>query len=164
LLAATSPEEAAMDSNAPHNLLQDPTYLRDISSRLRQIITSLGDPDARRAIAEHSFNLAQRAEIIARLAAGDPSIIRANVGQDRSIVAPDMPALQSQTVECPADQAEDAVNGHQALRELARWYREFAESAGNPAIWDARLRTADDLDAEADRIERMESRRSEKNT
>jgi hypothetical protein len=27
------------------------------------------------------------------------------------------------------------------LRELAAWYREFAERAGNPAIWEARLRT-----------------------
>jgi hypothetical protein len=40
------------------------------------------------------------------------------------------------------------------LRELARWYREFAERAGNPAIWDSRLRTAEELEAEARRIER----------
>jgi hypothetical protein len=40
------------------------------------------------------------------------------------------------------------------LRELARWYREFAERTGNPVIWDCRLRTADDLDAEAERLER----------
>jgi hypothetical protein len=39
------------------------------------------------------------------------------------------------------------------LRELASWYREFAEQTGNPTIWEARLRTADHLDAEADRIE-----------
>jgi hypothetical protein len=37
------------------------------------------------------------------------------------------------------------------LRELAAWYREFAERAGNPTIWDSRLRTADDLEAEADK-------------
>ena len=42
------------------------------------------------------------------------------------------------------------------LRELAQWYRDFAEKTGNPAIWDCRLRTADDLDAEAERIERMQ--------
>jgi hypothetical protein len=30
------------------------------------------------------------------------------------------------------------------LRELAGWSREFAERAGNPAIWEARLRTAKD--------------------
>ena len=40
-----------------------------------------------------------------------------------------------------------------ALRELAAWYRGFAERAGNPTIWEARLRTAEDLEAEADRIE-----------
>ena len=40
------------------------------------------------------------------------------------------------------------------LRELASWYREFAERAGNPSIWDSRLRTADDLDNEAERVER----------
>lgn len=39
------------------------------------------------------------------------------------------------------------------LRELAAWYREFAERAGNPTIWEARLRTAEDLEAEADRME-----------
>ena len=39
------------------------------------------------------------------------------------------------------------------LRELAHWYREFAERAGNPAIWDARLRTAKELEQEADRLE-----------
>jgi len=39
------------------------------------------------------------------------------------------------------------------LRELAAWYREFAERAGSPAIEDARLRTAEQLEAEADRLE-----------
>ena len=39
------------------------------------------------------------------------------------------------------------------LRELAGWYREFAERAGNPAIWEARLRTAKDLERKADRLE-----------
>lgn len=40
------------------------------------------------------------------------------------------------------------------LRELARWYREFAERAGNPTIWEGRLRTAEDLEAEANVIDR----------
>lgn len=39
------------------------------------------------------------------------------------------------------------------LRKLAAWYRQFAERAGNSAIWDSRLRTAEDLDNEAERIE-----------
>ena len=38
------------------------------------------------------------------------------------------------------------------LRKLAAWYREFAERAGNPVIWEARLRTAEELTAEADRL------------
>jgi hypothetical protein len=42
----------------------------------------------------------------------------------------------------------------QKLRKLATWYREFAEKAGSSAIWDARLRTAEDLDDEVARIER----------
>ena len=41
------------------------------------------------------------------------------------------------------------------LRELAGWYREFAERAGNPAIWHARLMTAEGLEREADRLEKM---------
>jgi len=47
----------------------------------------------------------------------------------------------------------DGAAAARNLRELANWYRGFAERAGNPAIWDARLRTAEDLDAEASRIE-----------
>ena len=39
------------------------------------------------------------------------------------------------------------------LRKLAAWYREFAERAGNPTIWAARLRTAEEMEAEAERIE-----------
>lgn len=39
------------------------------------------------------------------------------------------------------------------LRSLAGWYRDFAERTGNPTIWDARLRTAEDLEAEATRLE-----------
>ncbi len=41
----------------------------------------------------------------------------------------------------------------QKLRELAAWYREFAERTGNPAIWEARLRMAEDLEIEAQRLE-----------
>jgi hypothetical protein len=46
------------------------------------------------------------------------------------------------------------------LRELAAWYREFAERAGNPTIWEARLRTAEDLEAEAARLEARRLQRS----
>jgi hypothetical protein len=42
----------------------------------------------------------------------------------------------------------------QKLRELAAWYREFAEKTGNPAIWEARLRMAEDLEREATELEK----------
>ena len=46
------------------------------------------------------------------------------------------------------------------LRELACWYRDFAERAGNPAIWEARLRTAKKLEVEADLVERSQTSRN----
>jgi hypothetical protein len=50
----------------------------------------------------------------------------------------------------------------QKLRDLASWYREFAERAENPAIWDARLRTAEDLEREAGNLEEQHERRLQK--
>ena len=44
------------------------------------------------------------------------------------------------------------------LREIASWYRAFAEQAGNLVIWDVRLSAAEELEVEADR---METERSE---
>ena len=35
--------------------------------------------------------------------------------------------------------------------ELACWYRAFAERAGNPTIWEGRLRRAEELEEEAAR-------------
>jgi hypothetical protein len=40
------------------------------------------------------------------------------------------------------------------LRRLAAWYRDFAERAGNPWIWEARLRHAEELEEEAARLEK----------
>jgi hypothetical protein len=40
----------------------------------------------------------------------------------------------------------------QQLRELARWYRKFAERTENPTIWDLRMRTAEDLEKTADQM------------
>jgi hypothetical protein len=45
----------------------------------------------------------------------------------------------------------------QKLRELAAWYREFAERTGNPSIWEARLRMAEDLEQEAARLEERQT-------
>ena len=35
------------------------------------------------------------------------------------------------------------------LRNLAAWYREFADKAGTPWVWEARLRHGEELDREA---------------
>ena len=45
------------------------------------------------------------------------------------------------------------------LRNLAAWYREFAECAQNPEIWDLRLRTAEDLERAASALECRDTRR-----
>src|SRR5436305_853704 len=42
----------------------------------------------------------------------------------------------------------------QILREHALWYRELMQRAGNPTIWQSRLRLAEELTTEADRLER----------
>jgi len=47
-----------------------------------------------------------------------------------------------------------AMDEARKLRDLAAWYREFAERAGDPWIWDARLRTADKLEEEAALLEK----------
>jgi len=50
--------------------------------------------------------------------------------------------------------ARDAeLTGSEELRKLAVWYRDFADRAGNSVIWEARLRTAEELEAEASRLE-----------
>ena len=45
------------------------------------------------------------------------------------------------------------------LRELASWYRQFAERTGNPTIWAMRLRMAEKLESEAKRIGATRSRK-----
>jgi hypothetical protein len=50
------------------------------------------------------------------------------------------------------------------LRELASWYRDFAERTANPMIWEARLRTAEDLETEADRLDGSADRRADRGT
>jgi len=47
------------------------------------------------------------------------------------------------------------------LRDLAHWYRQFADRAGNPVIWEARLGTAKELEREADRLEEGSARQRE---
>jgi hypothetical protein len=137
--------------------LDDPRYLRAESQRLREIIATLGDPEIKKELATHSLYLAQRAEAIARVAE-DPVVIRMNVERYRSMLASDLPEGERRTVEDLLDQAERALDGPQTLRDLASWYRGFAERTDNPAIWEARLHMAEDLEAEAERTVRRQSR------
>ena len=46
------------------------------------------------------------------------------------------------------------------LRNVAAWYREFADKAAVPWIWEARLRHVEELDREADLIAARGSVRS----
>jgi hypothetical protein len=46
-----------------------------------------------------------------------------------------------------------AMADPQDLRKLAAWYREFANRAGNPWIWEARVIMADDLERGAALLE-----------
>src|SRR5437763_14978432 len=39
------------------------------------------------------------------------------------------------------------------LRELAAWYRDISERAGNPRIWESRLRMAEEVDKDAAQVE-----------
>ena len=47
------------------------------------------------------------------------------------------------------------------LRKRAAWYRKFAEQAGNPWIWEARLRKAEELEVEVARFESRPARKQE---
>ena len=51
-------------------------------------------------------------------------------------------------------------NDPSELRKLASWYREFAERAGNPVVWEVRLKTAEALEREASRLEDRRRRRA----
>jgi len=45
------------------------------------------------------------------------------------------------------------------LRQRALWHREPAERTANPAIWEARLQTAERLEREAERLAEGSGRR-----
>jgi hypothetical protein len=60
------------------------------------------------------------------------------------------PIITSDEADGPG--AEERHEKQRRLSKLAHWYREFAEKAGDPAIWEARLRTAKELEQEADRL------------
>ena len=48
------------------------------------------------------------------------------------------------------------------LRDLAAWYREFADLAENPMIWQSRVRMAEDLESQADQLIAKIFRRAER--
>jgi hypothetical protein len=133
--------------------LDDPEYLRGESRQLQKVIRVLSDPEVKKQLAAHSLYLAQRAEAISRIGK-DPAIIRVGVEEYRSEVESETDAGQKQGIQGLLSPADRSLNTQGPLRELAAWYRSFAEQAGNPAIWEARLLMAKDLEAEADQIER----------
>ncbi|MGH7095499.1 MAG: hypothetical protein ACREFB_18445 [Stellaceae bacterium] len=49
----------------------------------------------------------------------------------------------------------------QKLRDLAAWYREFADRTEHSGIWDARLRIAEDLEREAKFLDHRPASRAE---
>ena len=59
--------------------------------------------------------------------------------------------------EIPQSLPSVSLNGRprtaEELRKLAAWYRNYAERAGNPAIWEARLRTAYVLEVRANQLQ-----------
>jgi hypothetical protein len=67
--------------------------------------------------------------------------------------------LFGEVIRSRAGYSSDAVHPRATdpskLRELASWYRDFAKSASSPCFQETRLRTAQDLEAEADQIQRM---------
>jgi hypothetical protein len=125
--------------------LDSPEYLRGQSRRLGAILRDLSDPDVKRELAAYSFQLAQRAKSLARLAE-DPAVIRINIERYRAMIAADLDGGDRATVKRILDEAEQALAGHRTLRQLACWYREFAERAGSQVVRETRLRLAEDLD------------------
>ena len=52
---------------------------------------------------------------------------------------------------------ETIIANSDQLRELAAWYRTFADKAGASSIWEQRLLTANALEREADEIDSRSS-------
>ena len=128
--------------------------LRVESRRLQEMVTDVSDVTLKQSLAARALDLAQWAEAVAR-SGENPGIIWMNIERYRSILASGInDEAQRRSIQDLLCKAERALAESHTLRELADWYREFAERTGNPTIWEARLRTAEDLDAEADRIER----------
>jgi hypothetical protein len=137
-----------MNAKYPSDPLDDLDYLRDKTRRIHEIICTLSDPEVKKELAAHSLLLAQRAESI-ELIAEDIAVIRMNVERYRSLLTSDIAENNRRILETLLSRAEQALDAPRTLRELAVWYRSFAERAGDLALWEARLRMAEDLDSEA---------------
>jgi hypothetical protein len=109
--------------------------------------------NARRVSATQSVPPAERAEVIARVAE-DPSVELLSVQRYHDMLGSNWGAIGREAADEPCDQRRQALNKYHELVALARWYREFADRAGSPHIWEARLRMAEDLECEAHRVER----------
>jgi hypothetical protein len=99
----------------------------------------------------HPLYLAQRADAISRIVE-DPAITRTDLDRHRPVLLPEAARVV-------LSQAQQNLSACAALRELAAWYRSCAEWTGNPTIWEARLQTAEALEAEVERIERRNRQR-----
>jgi hypothetical protein len=55
----------------------------------------------------------------------------------------------------------DGITSPRKLRALAVWYREFAERTQNPYIWEARIRTAEELEMNAQALEAQARQRAD---
>ena len=135
-----------MKGHNPPDPLDDPEYLRSETRYLHNLIRALSDPDMKKELAAHSFHLAQRAEAISRTA--DDPRMRHNAERDRSTLKRNA----TYTVDDLLTRPEHALDDRSTLLKLAAWYRSYAERAGSPAIWEARLKTAEDLEAQAERL------------
>jgi hypothetical protein len=80
---------------------------------------------------------------------------RVDVLGSRPILGSKLPDPERESIERLLDRAVNTPNGHQLLRQLACWYREFAERTRNPLNCGVRLLLAQSLDDEAERIERL---------
>jgi hypothetical protein len=140
-----------MAARTSGNPLDNPAYLRRESRRLQRVIKILTDREIKKALAAHAFYLAQQAEAIDRMA--HSSDFGMTVEGSAAPVANTNNGERGAVNHLRAE-AEQTLDGARTLRRLAEWYRSYAERAGNPAIWEARLQMAADLEVEAEGIER----------
>jgi hypothetical protein len=117
--------------NAGHapDPLDNPEYLRKEAHRVHKIIRALSDPDIKKELAAYSFYLAQRAEALSRMNK-DLAKIQISTQRYRSAVRAKADQGGQETVLNLRRHSEYTLATPGRLRELAAWYRTFAERAG----------------------------------